>query len=141
MANKNPIYIDQDAVSTEFIIPKDYANTRIYLTINIELEDINWKYASSHNVFLDGSDFFPQTSPEPEDLKLYYAKNMDGLELDISSHISRFNLQNTNNSKPSIVKYKLIIEGGDDLIEEFEKKSKHQNPVDFNSLIKFKLEQ
>jgi hypothetical protein len=42
---------------------------------------------------------------------------------------------------PSIVKFTLVIEGGDDLLEEFEKKSKHQNPVDFNCLIKFKMEQ
>lgn len=141
MANKNPIYIDQNAVSTEFIIPKEYANTRIYLTITVELIDTNWKYASSHIVFLDGSNLFPQISPEPEDLKIDYAKNLEGLELDINSHISRFNFQNTNNSKPSIVKYTLIIEAGDDLLEEFEKKSKNQNPVDFNSIIKFKLEQ
>ncbi|HMK27809.1 MAG TPA: hypothetical protein VK483_17380 [Chitinophagaceae bacterium] len=140
MANKNPIYVDQPAVSTEFVIPKEYANTRIYFTISVELEDKDWKYAASHNVFLDGSDFFPQTSPEPEDLKLEYAKNLDGAELDTRSHISRFNFQNTNNSKPSIVKYKLIIEAGDELIDEFEKKSKYQNPVDFNSIIKFKLE-
>jgi hypothetical protein len=140
MPNENPIYIDEKPKLTEFVIPKDYTTTLVYLTIKIELLNKDWKYAASHIIFLKNEDIYPLMAPEPEELKLDYARNLDGKKLRINSHISRFNFSDEDGTKPPKVKYSLVIEAGDDLIGEFSEKSGTNNPVDFNCSILFKTE-
>ena len=140
MANENPIHIDEDPKATDFVIPKEYASTQIYLTLKVELVNKDWKYAAAHIIYLRNADLYPQLAPEPEELKIDNAKNLDGKKLKINSHVSKFNPDGKDGAKSPKVNYTLIIEAGDDQLEEFSAKSGTQNPVDFNSIILFKLE-
>jgi len=139
MPNKNPICLDQRPEEpTEYIISKEHENTMIYLTVKIELKEKNWQYAAIHNVRLKKTDLFPSKIPEPKDLKLDYAKHLDKHELKVSSHVSRFR-EGAEENTPAIVKYTLLIEAGDKLLDSFTLESDSNNPSDFYSKILFKL--
>ncbi|NJN27964.1 MAG: hypothetical protein HC819_19320 [Cyclobacteriaceae bacterium] len=139
MANQNPIYIDQRADNEEFVIPSEFKEVMIFLTIKVEILKGGWKYASGHNVYLNRKDIYMNRSPEPEDLKLNYAKNLDGLYLDLRSHISRFR-DGSDDDIPAKVEYELIFEAGDTLIDSFSRISAENNPTDFNSYVLFKCQ-
>jgi hypothetical protein len=140
MANKNPLKLDSRPTEpTEFLIPKEHAETMIYLTIKIELKDKGWKYASYHIISYRGSDIYPNKIPEPIDLKIDYAKNMGKKKLFITSHVSRFR-EDAEKDTPSKIKYTLKIEAGDILLDEFKIESDHKNPSNFYAFILFKNE-
>jgi len=139
MANKNPIQVNKPFEETEFIIPKKFNKTMIYLTINVELEKEGWLYASAHSIFLSGTDKFPDKTPEPVDLKLNRSESLNGERLAILSHISRIK-EDSGSDIPPIIKYSLTIEAGDILLDLFEAKSGTENPTNFKSLILFKIE-
>lgn len=138
MANKNPLKLDtRPTEPTEFLIPKEHSETMIYLTIKVELMEKGWKYASFHIVSYRGTDIYPHKIPEPVDLKVDYAKNMNKKKCSITSHISRFR-EDAENEKPSKIKYSLKIEAGDILLDEFTLESDHKNPSNFHAFIIFK---
>ena len=137
--NENPILLDQIPDSpTAYEIARKYSEIMLYLTIKVELLDEGWLFASAHSIFLKTTNLYPLKTPEPTDLKLSYPKNIDGLQLNVRSHISRFR-NGSETEEPSRVRYRLIIEAGDKLLDEFEKISDTKNPSDFNSFIQFKL--
>lgn len=139
MANKNPIYLNERAQLTEYFIPPEYKDTMIYLTITVKLDSDKWKFASGHNIYKEGVDIYLQKSPEPIDLKFGYGSSLEGLHLDVRSHISRFR-DGDENTIPPVVDYNLIFEAGDVLLDNFSHKSGPENPSDFNSFIKFKIQ-
>ncbi len=139
MANVNPILLDQlPATATNYDIPAKYADTMIYLTIKIELKQKKWQYVSLNTIILRGKDKFPQKTPEPTDLKLDYANNLQGSKCFVSTHVSRIR-NDADNDTPAIVKYTILIEAGDNLLDAFTKESDTNNPSNFNSLIQFNL--
>ena len=138
MANQNPIYLDEPPVETEFIIPKEYNKTMISLTLEIQIKENDWVYASAHSIYLDFQNCYPQKTPEPVDLILNYGSILENQLLSMISHVSRIKPSGGASSAPK-VNYILSIKGGDKLIDSFEKESGTDNPSDFKSLIKFKL--
>ena len=140
MANKNPIQVNKPFKQTEFIIPKEFDKTMIFLTIKVELQREGWLFASAHSIFLSGTDKFPEKTPEPADLKIGRGELLNGERFSILSHISRIKEESDSNVPP-IINYSLVIEAGDTLLELFEAKSGKENPTSFKSLILFKLEQ
>jgi hypothetical protein len=140
MANKNPIQVNKPFEETEYVVPKKYNKTMIYLTLNVELEEEGWLYASAHSIFLSGTDKYPDKTPEPSDLKLSHGEFLNGERLAILSHISRIK-EDSDTGVPPVIKYSLTIEAGDILLDLFEAKSGIENPTDFKSLILFKIEQ
>jgi hypothetical protein len=138
MANKNPIFLDTDADLTEYNIPANFSDTMIYLTVKVELLEKGWQFASSNSIFLGQKNLYPEKTPEPIDLKLDYGKNLKGKKISIGAHISRFRNGN-DNVTPCKVRYHLIFEAGDTLLDEFTKDSDTNNPSDFDSFILFKI--
>lgn len=139
MANQNPIHLDEPAVETEFSIPKEYSKTMISLTLGVELQEDGWVYASAHAIYLDFQNLYPQKTPEPTDLKLNHGSVLHNKSLSLISHISRMK-PSGNGATPPKVKYTLSIKAGDKLINSFQKESGTDNPSDFMSLIKFKIQ-
>lgn len=138
MANENPLKLDSRPTQpTEFIIPKEHADTMIYVTVNIELKKKGWKYASYHIVSYRGNDIYPNKIPEPIDLKIDYAHKMDKKKLFLTSHISRFR-EDDENDTPAVIKYSLKFEAGDILLDEFTSESDTRNPSNFYAFIIFK---
>ncbi|HEX5172117.1 MAG TPA: hypothetical protein VFW11_23225 [Cyclobacteriaceae bacterium] len=138
--NKNPIKVDSIPQQlTEYIIPLQHAQTMIYVTLKVKLLDTGWLFASAHTIFLELDNRYPKKTPEPEDLKLARAADLEGQRLNIRSHISRFR-DGSDDDKPSRVEYKLIIEAGDQLLDQFVETSGDKNPTDFNTFIKFILQ-
>jgi hypothetical protein len=138
--NTNPIKLDEfdPSNSTTYGIPAKYSKTMIYLTLKVKLLDEGWLFASAHSVFLELNNLYPGKTPEPVDLKLNYAVDLDGLRLGVISHVSRFR-NGSENANPSRVEYRLILEAGDELLDEFVLVSGQSNPSSFNSFIQFKL--
>jgi hypothetical protein len=138
--NENPILLDKIPDSpTIYGVSAKHSEVMLYLTIKVELLDEGWLFASAHSIFLKTTNLYPLKTPEPTDLKLGYPKNIDGLQLNVRSHNSRFR-NGSETDVPSRVKYSLIIEAGDKLLDEFEKISDTKNPSNFNSFIQFKLQ-
>jgi hypothetical protein len=135
--NQNPIQLDSSGIETIYSIDQQFAGTMIFLTIKVELLSNGWQFASAHSIFLFGKDMYISKTPEPTDLKLDRGQALDGKKLSIRSHISRFRTDGPDT--PPVVRYTLIIEAGDQLLDEFTKDSDSNNPSDFNSLIRFKL--
>jgi len=141
MANTNPIQVDTPAVETEFILPKKYAGTMIYLSLKVDIKEDKWLYAAAHSIFLSGKNIFPQLNPEPEDLKLKYATMLNNKRLVVYSHISCINNDDAEGEVANpTVSYTMILEGGSELIQEFKVETKENNPSNFRSIILFKLE-
>jgi len=87
-------------------------------------------------VLLELNQLYPERAPEPVDLKLERGTSLHGKRLFVHGHVSRFR-NGSETPDPSKVEYKLIFEGGDDLIDEFTVVSDRKNPSDFNSFIQF----
>lgn len=140
MANKNPLVLDvRPTEPVEFLIPKEHAETMIYITVKIQLRDKGWKYASYHIISYRGIDIYPNKIPEPVDLKIDYAKNTVNKKLFITSHVSRFR-EDAANDTPTIFTYSIRIEAGDTLINEFSLDSDSHNPSNLYAFINFKLQ-
>ena len=137
MPNQNPIQLDSPGKETVYLIDQQFSGTMIFLTIKVELQSTGWLFASAHSIFLSGKDMYLSKTPEPTDLKLDRGQALDNKKISIRSHISRFRAEGSD--IPPIVRYTLIIEAGDQLLDEFTKDSDSNNPSDFNSLIRFKL--
>jgi len=139
MANENPIHLDKRPTEpTMFNIENEHKDTMIYVTVKIELKEKGWQYAAFHNVSLKGKDIFPNKIPEPVDLKLDYGKNLHKKKCSVQSHVSRFSDEGSEET-PVIVKFSLIIEAGDKLLNVFTKESDTNNPSNFYSFIIFNL--
>ncbi len=134
--NSNPIFLDKDAIPTDYKIPVNYASTMIYITIKIELNDAAWQFIGGHTIVLAGGNLYPAVSPEPSDLKLRYGGELKDLILAITSRVFKFPKSGTNLAFP-IAKYHLIIEAGDILLDEFIISSTANQVSVFDSLIKF----
>jgi len=137
MPNQSPIQVDSPGRETAFEIDQQFAGTMIFLTLKIELLTGGWQFASAHSIFLSGKDIYLSKTPEPTDLKMDRGQVLNGKKLSIRSHVSRF--RNTGSNTPPVIKYTLILEAGDHLLDEFEANSDNNNPSDFNSVIRFNL--
>ena len=140
MPNKNPVKVNMPSEDTEFLIPAEYANTKIYLTLMVDIKEDGWVYAAGHSIYLDTLNLYPQKSPEPVDLKLKYAHELKDLRLAIVSHVSCF-FENGETDKTPTINYTLILEAGDVLLDKFQAKSTDRDVSRFRSLIIFKLQQ
>jgi hypothetical protein len=135
--NKNPINVGKAGSNVTYEIPQKYEHTMIYLTMTLELQEKGWQYQGIHNIFLGSANLFPDNRSEPEDLKIGYGKDLSGKILAIRSRVDR--IRNGGDGNAALVKYKLIIEAGDTLLDSFEKISSRENPEEFFTQIKFKI--
>jgi hypothetical protein len=136
MPNPNPINIGNDGGTVNFNIPAEFSNTMIYLTIKIELLDDGWTHYAYHSIYLDGNSIYYDNRKEPEDLKANYGNLLHNKKMRIASRVDRIR-NGANDAEASRVKYTLIVEAGDTLIDKFESTSTTTNPESFISNIKF----
>lgn len=145
MANKNPIHLINDGPTEIFLIPKEFKDSKLYLTIKIELLDDGWQFYAWHSIFLKNKNIFLDNRAEPQKLLIskigeeYTGKDLDGKILRIDSGITR-KREGSETENPSRVKYTIVISSEDKDIDSFEFNCGNENPIDFISNIKFKQE-
>jgi hypothetical protein len=134
--NTNPITIGKIAdTPTVFTIPEKFGTVMLYLTLKVTLLEEGFQFASKTNVNIELTNIFRKPF-EPVDLKLARGSDIHERKITTSSFVSPFP-DGKDLTDPCPIEYKLILEGGDDLINEFSIVSNEVGAVNFYSFILF----
>ncbi len=137
MPNPNPIQVNSPGVQINYSIGAANAAANITLTIAIDITAADWNYVPLCQIFLNGVDLYPASSPEPADLLLGTGASLTGKTLYTSSNVAKIYPAGGAAGAYPPVSYQIIIKANGVALDTFPANDAAQVSSNFNATLLF----